>query len=124
MRAKFRHMKKYKPRRRRNSKVLQKQQLIDFEHLLNMDLSSFLVLAEEGNPKQIESARVKVRTDVMKYGSDMEAIGRDLGEGFPEMVKEYLRSMQKIIQSPSEAVDPGLLNTHRTQAQRIRKAAA
>lgn len=124
MRTKYRHMKKYTPRRRRNSKVLQKQQLIDFERLLEMGLSSFLVLMEEGNHKQVESARIKVRTDLMKYGSNMEAIGRDLGEGFPEMVREYIKSMQKIIQFPTDGIDPTLLNEHRVQALRIKKAAA
>ena len=85
MRQKYRHIKKYTPRRRRSNKSLVKQQLLDFERILEMDLSSFLVLREEGTSKQIESARVKMRSDLMKYGSDMEAIGRDLGEGFPEM---------------------------------------
>ena len=117
-------MRKYTPRRRRNNKVLQKQQLIDFEKILNMDLSSFLVLKEEGTPKQIESARVKMRSDLMKYGQDMEAIGSDLGEGFPEIVREYIKTMRQVVQNAASEIDPATLSGLRKQATTLRKAAA
>ena len=124
MRIKPRYMKKYTPRRRRSSKVLQKQQLRDFEHLLEMDLNSFLVLKEEGTPKQIEQARIKMRSDLHKYGSDMAAIGRDLGEGFPEMIRQYLKSISEIVANSSEKIDPALLNFHEKEALRLKKHAA
>lgn len=123
MKVKPRHMKKYKPRRRRADKELQKQQLKDFEHLLEMDLSSFLILSEEGTPKQVEKARSKMRSDLMKYGSELEAIGRDLGSGFPELIRNYVRSMDTIIKNSSEVVDPALVNAHRKQASQLKNKA-
>jgi hypothetical protein len=124
MKIKPRHMKKYTPRRRRSSKILQKQQLRDSEHLLEMDLSTFLVLSEEGTPRQVQQARTKMRSDLNKYGSDMESIGRDLGEGFPEMIQNYLQSMRQIVQNSSEKIDPGLLTAHEKKALRLKKSAA
>lgn len=124
MKIKPRHMKKYTPRRRRSSKILQKQQLRDFEHLLEMDLNTFLILSEEGSPRQIEQARMKMRSDLNKYGSEMEAIGRDLGEGFPEMIRQYLKSMHDIVLNSSGKIDPALLNLHEKEALRLKKSAA
>lgn len=124
MKNKPRHIKKYTPRRRRSNKELQKRQLQDFEHMLNMDLGSFLILSEEGTVKQIAAARAKMRSDLLKYGSDMEAIGRDLGEGFPEYIRNYLKTMSLIVQNSSSTIDPQMLNEFRKQAQTLRQKAA
>lgn len=125
MKGKHRPMKKYTPRRRRSSKILQKRQLKDFEHLLEMDLSTFLILNNEGTPRQIEASRAKMRSDLLRYGSDMEAIGRDLGEGFPEMIQEYLKSMKQIVQeSAGKQLDPSLISLHEKKALQLKKSAA
>ncbi|MDN3506353.1 MAG: hypothetical protein P0S96_03890 [Simkaniaceae bacterium] len=124
MRIKPRPMKKYTPRRRRSSKILQKQQLKDFEQLLEMDLNTFLILNDEGTSKQIEQARTKMRSDLRKYGSDMEAIGRDIGEGFPERIREYLKSLSHIVQNSTAKIDPALLNQHEKKALLLKKSAA
>ena len=123
MKVRPRHMKKYKPRRRRSNKELQKQQLKDFEHLLEMDLSSFLILSDEGTSKQAQRARSKMRSDLMKYSSELEAIGRDLGSGFPELIRDYVKSMDEIIKNSLQPLDPSLINSHRKQAERLKKNA-
>jgi len=124
MKIKPRHMKKYTPRRRRSSKDLQKQQLKDFEHLLNMDLSSYLILIEEGTKRQIDQAKAKMLSDLKKYGSDMEAIGRDIGEGLPEMIRNYIKTMMQIAQNTDNAIDPAMINEARKQALNLSKKAA
>jgi len=125
MKGKVRPMKKYTPRRRRSSKILQKRQLKDFEHLLEMDLSTFLILNSEGTPRQIEASRAKMRSDLLRFGSDMEAIGRDLGEGFPGMIQEYLKSMKQIVQeSAGKQLDPSLISWHEKNALQLKKSAA
>jgi len=113
MTIKPRHMKKYTPRRRKSNHNILKQQIKDFEHLLDMDLSSFLILSEEGTKKQVEQARLKMRRDLLKYGSDMESVARNIGEGFPEVVRNYVKSLMKIIQNSSGEIDPALLNEYR-----------
>lgn len=124
MKNKVRHMKKYTPRRRRSNKLMQKRQLQDFEHLLDMNVGTFLILAEEGTLKQVENARAKMRSNLLKYGSEMEAIGRDLGEGFPEYIRNYLKTMNQIVQNSGTTVDPEIINEYRIQALNIRKKAA
>ena len=124
MKIKPRYMKKYTPRRRRSSKILQKQQLNDFEHLLEMDLSTFLILSEEGTVRQVQQSRSKMRSDLLKYGSEMEAIGRDLGEGFPEMIRVYLKGMHEIVENSAAEIDPSMINEHRKHALTLKKSAA
>lgn len=124
MREKLRHMKKYTPRRRRSNKAIQKRQLKDFEHLLDMDLGCFLILVEEGTPKQIQQARAKIRSNLLRYGSDMEAIGRDLGEGFPEHIRNYIKTMNEVVQNSASQIDPETLNEYRKQSLNLRRKAA
>lgn len=124
MKIKPRRMKSYTPRRRRSSKVLQKQQLQDFERILEMDLSTYLILSQEGTQRQAEQARFKMRSNLRKYGSDMEAIGRDLGEGFPEMIRNYLKGMGQIAENTSIAPDAPIINQHRKHALTLKKSAA
>ncbi len=117
-------MKNYTPRRRRSSKILQKQQLKDFEHLLEMDLSTYLILSQEGTPRQASQARAKMRSDLLKYGSEMEGIGRDIGQGFPEMIRQYLKGMHQIVENTQIASDSPLINEHRKHALALKKSAA
>ena len=124
MDSKMRHMKKYNPRRRRSNKALQKQQLKDFEHTLNMDLNTYIVLAKEGNFKQINEAKMKLRSHLLKYGSSMEAIGRDIGEGFPELIANYLKAVKKVLDSTTAQLDDSLLNHHRHCSLELQKKAA
>ncbi len=124
MKTRPRHMKKYTPRRRRSNKMLQRQQLQDFEHLLNMDLSSFLILSEEGTQKQREHARTKMSSDLRKYGAELEAIGRDLGEGFPELITNYLKTMRQIAQNASGPIDSAIVNEFRKKALQLKNKAA
>lgn len=112
MEIKPRRMKKYTPRRRKHSKDLQKQQLIDFEHLLNMDLGSFLILAEEGTEKQVQQAKIKMRSHFLKYSGEMEKIARDVGGNHYELVRTYLQSLNRIVHDGSNQVDPAPVKEH------------
>ncbi len=111
MKNKPRRMKKYAPRRKTHTEELQKQQLGDFEHLLNLDLGSLLVLNEEGTGKQIEQARQKLRSDLLKYGSDMKKLAGDMGEDYSETVDEFITSASTIL-SAVENVDPSTVKDH------------
>lgn len=123
MKIKPRSMKKYTPRKKRASKDIQKQQLKDFEHLLSMDLGSLLVLLEEGTKKQAEQARAKMGSDLRKYGSDLEEVGRALGEDFPTVIRDYIKNMIQISQNTATDIDPAILNDHLKYAEKLRKLA-
>ena len=120
MKIKPRRMKKYAPRRRRYSKQLQKQQLKDFEHLLYMDLSSYLILKEEGTLKQVQQAQEKMRSDLLKYGSDMQEIATDLKADYPNLVQEFIRNLMLIVQDSSETIDPAMINRQRKLMEKLK----
>lgn len=124
MKSGSRHMKKYTPRRRRSNKDLQKQQLKDFEHLLNMDLSTYILLYQEGNKRQIERAREKLSSDLRKYGAELEAIGRDLGEGFPELITNYLKTVHEITRRGNGSIDSAILAEFQKRAVQLKTKAA
>jgi hypothetical protein len=95
-----RRMKKYHPRRSRQTVKLQKQQLEDLEHMLSMDLGSFLVLKEEGNREQAEIAMQKAKNSLMKFGPDMRKLGEHMGGVYPGIVANFLDSMDSLLHSP------------------------
>lgn len=123
MKGTQRKIKKYKPRRRRSNKELQKQHLKDFELLLEMDLFSYLTLSETATSKQTEQARMKIERNLTNYGYELETIGRDLGSGFPELIHNYVQSLKEIIKSSSNKVDSDLILLHRKQAALLKKNA-
>lgn len=105
MREKFRRMKKYHPRRKRHSTELKKQLLSDLEHRVNMDIGRFLVLTEEGPANQIEPSRIKVRSDLLKYGNDMRKLAQEMGEDFSQAVDNFLKGVDSIIEYSGEVPD-------------------
>jgi hypothetical protein len=105
MQEKLRRMKKYYPRRKRHSTELKRQLLSDLEHRVNMDIGRFLVLNEEGPATEVEPARIKVRSDLMKYGRDMQKLALEIGGEFPEAVDNFIKGVDSIIHNSGEALD-------------------
>jgi len=119
-----RPMRKYTPRKRRSNRDLQKQRIEDFEHLLSMDLGSFLILCDEGSDKQKEQAAEKLKRDFRKYSGDLEAVARDLGEEFAGSVEKYTRVFKRILETTDSKIDPASINEYRTCSKQIRKLLA
>lgn len=119
----LRRMKTFTPRRRRSRRDLQLQRIEDFSHLLEMDMGSFLILAKEGSTKQAEVARNKLQADIKKYGPDMQVIARDLGEGFPDAVSEYLKKTALVASSQDQSMKGQQLEAQRKIALELIKRA-
>lgn len=115
-----RKMKKYTPRRRTHTEDLKKQQLGDFEHLLNLDLGSLLVLNEEGTKKQIEKAREKLNSDLKKHGEEMKKLATEMGEDYSETVDDFIKSASEIL-SYIENIDPGQVKDHHKISEFLEK---
>ena len=120
MRTKPRMMKKYTPRRRKSSKELLKQQICHTENLLHMDLSSYLILSRQGNPRQIIQARAKIHTSIRRYSKELQAIANDLGERFPELIAHYLEATRALIADPYGKMSTDLLSKQKKCAQSIK----
>jgi len=119
-----RNIRKYSPRRRRSNKELQIQQLKDYEHLLSMDLGSFLILSKEGSEKQKQEAAEKLARDFRKYSGELVHIAKELGSPYPEPVEKYNRLMKEILLNSKGKIDINLINEQRRCADQIRKLSA
>lgn len=105
MREKLRRMKKFHPRRKRHTTDLKKQLLGDLEHRVNMDIGRFLVLNEEGPTSEIEPARIKARSDLLKYCREMQKLAQEMGGDFPEAVDNFLKGVNSVIHDSGESLD-------------------
>ncbi len=108
---KLRRMKSYHPRRkRRTASAIEKQQLKDLEHKISKDIGDYIVLVSEGSPDQVEVAKQRTKTDLMKFAPDMKKIAEQMGGHFTTDVEEYLESIYDIINSSTGWVDEAMLS--------------
>jgi hypothetical protein len=112
---KNRQMKKYRPRRRRSDLSVQKKHLRDFEQILEMDLFSLMVFLRSGKIGHAEKARQRIKQNLVNYTYDFETIGRDLGNGFPEVIRDYVASLNLIVKTPVAKIGADLISRHEDQ---------
>ncbi|HSX03151.1 MAG TPA: hypothetical protein VLG76_00295 [Rhabdochlamydiaceae bacterium] len=91
---------------------VQKQMINDLEQLLKKDLGSLLALNEEGSEKQIEAARQKVRSDLLKYAPEMKKMAEKMGGQFAGAVDEFLKSVDGVLGSMGQWLDQSKVNEH------------
>jgi hypothetical protein len=82
-----------------SEQMLQKQLLGDLERRISMNLGSFLVLTEEGDPTQIALAHQKAKSEFRKFGPEMAKIANVIGGDLPNVVHEYLDSVDILLHS-------------------------
>jgi len=82
-----------------SQKTVEKQRLKDLEHMISVDLGTFLVLIEEGTPQQAALARQKTKSTLLKYGPDMSKIAAQMGDPYPSYVEDFLHSIDDIVHS-------------------------
>ena len=100
-------------------KMLEKQRLGDMEHKINTDVSSFLLLLEEGSAAEVDTARKKARGDLLKWGQEMQHIAQTLGGKYPNTISEYLNSVDTLLHCPTEFVDPEKVNQCYSQSRNL-----
>lgn len=91
--------------KKKQLKTLEKQKLRDMEHRISRNVSAFFVLLEEGSADEVTQARQKARADLLKWGSEMQAISRTLGGDYPECVKGFIDNVDTVLHCPTEFVD-------------------
>jgi hypothetical protein len=91
---------------------LEKQMINDLEQLLKKDLGSLMALNEEGSEKQIEEARNKIRSDLMKYAPEMKKMAGKMGDQFAGAVDDFLKSIDGVLGSMGQWVDQSKVNEH------------
>lgn len=101
---------KSKEPQKKQLKVLERQRLADMEHKISADVNSFLVLLEEGSAADVENARRKARSDLLKWGQEMHHIAQTLGANYVESVSGYLNTIDTMLHCPTEYVDQEKIN--------------
>jgi hypothetical protein len=77
--------------------MLEKQMLFDLEKKISLNVGSFLVLTEEGDPTQIALAHQKAKSDFLKFGPEMHQIAEKIGGDLLFTVSEYLESIDIVL---------------------------
>ncbi|HSX12612.1 MAG TPA: hypothetical protein VLF61_03895 [Rhabdochlamydiaceae bacterium] len=91
---------------------LQKQMLSDLEQLFKKDLGSLMALNEEGSEKQLEAARNKIRSDLLKYAPEMKKMAEKMGDKFAGAVDDFLKSIDSVLGSMGQWLDQSKVNEH------------
>ncbi len=84
---------------------LNKQVLGDLERRISMQVGSFLVLTEEGDPTQIALAQGKAKSEFLKFGPEMHKIAHHLGGKLPQVVDAFLESIDSVLHCNVEWLD-------------------
>jgi hypothetical protein len=94
--------------------VLQKQMLVDLEKRISLNVGSFLVLSEEGDPTQIAMAHQKAKSDFLKFGPEMHRIAQQVGGEVLYFVSEYLESIDIVLHTAEFLDDEKVSHCFRT----------
>ena len=77
--------------------VLEKQMLTDLEKRISLNVGSYLVLTEEGNPTQIALAHQKAKSEFLKFAPEMSRLALHLGGEISVVVADYLDSIDIVL---------------------------
>jgi hypothetical protein len=121
MGPRLRRMKTYRPRRRAKGLDLYKQTLHDLKHKISTDISTLIILYEEGNPVQITQAQQKAKSDFLKHASEMQKIAQKMGDRFSRAVRDYLNSVDVIVHSNATWLDEAKISHCYTMTEKLEK---
>lgn len=75
----------------------ERQLLVCLEQEISLNVDSFFVLSEEGDPTQIALAYQKAKNEFMKLGPEMHRIALKLGGDLPYVVADFLESIDIVL---------------------------
>jgi len=84
----------------KNKKVenaLEKQILVDLEKRISLNVGSYLVLTEEGDPTQIALAHQKAKSEFLKFAPEMSRLALRLGGEISYVVADFLDSVDVVL---------------------------
>lgn len=96
--SKKKHLKK--PIIFKNKKIIKTHEMELLERIeqrLTLDVDSFLVLSEEGDPTQVALAFQKAKNEYSKCATEMKRIAEQVGGDIPVFVDNYLDSVNILL---------------------------
>lgn len=85
--------------------TLTAQQLRDLKHRMSSEVESLLVLAEQGNQELLHNRRLKLKSDLLKYGPEMEKIASKINIRAVRAVRTFLDSVDEIVHAEAFWLD-------------------
>lgn len=121
MSPRLRRMKPYYPRKRAKNIETQKQLLRDLEHKISSEVNALILLREEGSENEIQAAKLKAKSGYHKHSDEMQKIAQHMGERYSKAVRNFLNSVDMIVQSSSEWIDESKVRNCYHMTQQLEK---
>ncbi len=100
-------------------KMLEKQELKDLQHRINMELNTFLVLKQEGTTQQLALASQRAKSLLLKHGPEMISLAEKIGDNLPMSVDQYVNSVSAILHSAFGWIDDAVIHDYFISSQRL-----
>lgn len=84
----------------KNKKVIKSHEmemLEKIEQRISLNVDSFLILSEEGEPTQVALAFQKAKKEFSECGPEMNRLAQKLGGDLPIIVAEFLESIETVL---------------------------
>lgn len=84
----------------KNKKVIKSHEmemLEKIEQRISLNVDSFLILSEEGEPTQVALAFQKAKKEFSECGPEMNRLAQKLGGDLPIIVAEFLDSIETVL---------------------------
>jgi hypothetical protein len=89
--------KKWKLKYQSSNKTHDRQVLENLEQRISLNIDSFFVLSEEGDPAQIALAHQRAKNELMKLGPQMYQIAKKIGGDLQLSVNDFLESVHTVL---------------------------
>lgn len=73
------------------------EMLEKIERRISLNVGSFLILSEEGEPTQVALAFQKAKTEFSECGPEMHRIGQKLGGDLEVVIAQFLESVETVL---------------------------
>lgn len=121
MAPRLRKMEAFRPRPRKKRIMETKTTLLDLERKISQDLGALILFIEQKETLKISSLQLRLRADVHKHADQMAEAAKPLGPKAVAAVRQFLDSLNSVLHTKPEFIDPALLHTCYAKQQELEK---
>ena len=85
------------------------------------EVSTLLLLCEEGSEQQIQAAKLKAKSGFLKYSDEMQQIAQQMGDRYVQAVRDFLSSVDEIVHSDTNWIDEAKVRNCYSMTQKLEK---
>lgn len=102
-------------------KAAMMQQMKDLQHKIQMEVSAYIVLIEEGSKEQIILAHNRAKSALLKYGPDLKKMAHQGEQEIIDLINQYLDSVDSMVHCQINEIDQGRTNRLYESNQKLQK---